>query len=170
MPQSHSVTALEIIRSPLPEILQVVQLMKKGVQQEDNLNEGDFKHKKMKTTNILYWAFTLPFVALMLLSAIDDFKPDPKFAACPDDLGYPLYLFSYLAVAKLSGVIAILVPGYPTVKEWAYAGFSFDLSGALYSLIAIGRPVLIWTPILLIYSLLSGSYIFYHKKLKSQQS
>ena len=125
--------------------------------------------KKMKTTNILYWTFTLPFVALMLLSAIDGLKADPKFAAYTEDLGYPLYLFSYLAVAKLSGVVAILVPGYPRVKEWAYAGFSFDLSGALYSLIAVGKPAIIWTPILLIYSLLSGSYIFYHKKLKLQR-
>ena len=123
----------------------------------------------MKTTNILYWGFTLPFVALMLLSAIDGLKLDPKFGAYTEDLGYPLYLFSYLAVAKLSGVIAILIPGYPRVKEWAYAGFSFDLSGALYSLIAVGRPIVIWAPILVIYSLLSGSYIFYHKKLKLQR-
>jgi hypothetical protein len=143
--------------------------MKKGVPEEDKLNKGNFNHKKMRTRNILYWVFTLPFVALMLLSAIVVIKPSFKFTAYTEDLGYPLYLFGYLAVAKILGVIAILVPVNPRIKEWAYAGFSFDLSGALYSLIAVGKPAIIWTPILLIYSLLSGSYIFYHKKLKSKQ-
>ena len=45
-------------------------------------------------------------------------------------LGYPEYLMTILGVAKLLGVVALLMPGFPLLKEWAYAGFTFDLLGA----------------------------------------
>ncbi|SMG65112.1 conserved hypothetical protein, partial [methanotrophic bacterial endosymbiont of Bathymodiolus sp.] len=51
-------------------------------------------------------------------------------------LGYPSYLLPFLGVAKLLGILAILIPGFPRIKEWAYAGLTFDLVGAMYSSIA----------------------------------
>ena len=71
-----------------------------------------------------------------------------------------------IGVAKLLGVIAILIPGFPRIKEWAYAGFVYDLTGAVYSSIAVGDPPGAWLPILIGYGIIAGSYIFYHKKLK----
>ena len=94
----------------------------------------------MKTTKILYWVFTGLILALMLFSAISTFIPNPQGAELAKHMGYPLYIFKFLAVAKILGVIAILVPGYPRLKEWAYAGFFFDILGAIYSFIAIGDP------------------------------
>ena len=53
-------------------------------------------------------------------------------------LGYPMYFFCILGVWKVLGAIAILWPGYPRLKEWAYAGIFFDLTGAAVSCAAVG--------------------------------
>jgi uncharacterized membrane protein YphA (DoxX/SURF4 family) len=54
------------------------------------------------------------------------------------ELGYPLYFFAILGIWKVLGAIAILVPRYPRLKEWAYAGIFFDLTGAAASCAAVG--------------------------------
>lgn len=56
-------------------------------------------------------------------------------------LGYPVYLLTILGVWKILGVIAVLVPKFPLVKEWAYAGFFFLMTGAIFSHIAVGDSV-----------------------------
>ena len=81
-------------------------------------------------------------------------------------LGYPDYFIPFIGVAKVLGVIAILIPGYPRIKEWAYAGLFFDLIGAVYSQIAIGGPIAPVSIMLLPIGLGVASYFFYHKKLK----
>jgi hypothetical protein len=53
-------------------------------------------------------------------------------------LGYPMYFFAILGFWKVLGAIAILVPRYPLLKEWAYAGIFFDLTGAAASCVAVG--------------------------------
>ena len=53
-------------------------------------------------------------------------------------LGYPMYFFGILGFWKVLGAIAILLPGYPRLKEWAYAGIFFDLTGAAVSCAAVG--------------------------------
>lgn len=88
----------------------------------------------MKTTKILYWVFTGLFAAMMLLSAIPDLLVTPDAVNIMSvQLGYPDYFIPFIGVAKVLGVIAILVPGFPRIKEWAYAGLFFDLIGAAYS-------------------------------------
>ena len=124
----------------------------------------------MKTIKILYWICTVLICALMLFSALSSFKTTPEGTAMAAHMGYPLYLFKFLAVAKILGVIAILVPGYPRLKEWAYAGLFFDLAGATYSFIAVGDPPANWLPMFIFIALLFGSYICYHKKLSPQSA
>lgn len=79
-------------------------------------------------------------------------------------LGYPHYLIPFLSVAKILGVIVLLVPGFPRLKEWAYAGFAFDLTGAVYSLISVGDAPKDWMPILIGGAILAGSYFLYHNR------
>jgi hypothetical protein len=55
-------------------------------------------------------------------------------------LGYPAYVVTLLGVWKVLGAVAVTVPGYPRLKEWAYAGVVFDLSGAAVSHLASGSP------------------------------
>ena len=122
----------------------------------------------MKKTNTFYWIFTGLFAALMLFSSIPDIlntADAQKFMH--DQLGYPNYFTPFIGVAKLLGVIAILAPGFPRLKEWAYAGLCFDLLGAAYSTISIGGPVA-GLFFLLPLALEAASYIFYQKRRKLQ--
>lgn len=123
----------------------------------------------MKKINIGYWIFTLLLAALMGAGAIPDIlsTPDAVQMVC-GHLHYPAYFLPFIGVAKLLGAIAILVPGFPRLKEWAYAGFTFDITGAVYSSIAVGDPPSAWVfTIILGYGLIFGSYIFYHKRRKA---
>ena len=124
---------------------------------------------KPKTLNILYWVFTLLFVALMLFSAIGGIKPTgDAIKIMHDMLGYPVYFISFISIAKLLGCIAILIPSFVRIKEWAYAGLFFDLAGAFYSGIAAGGKfdpmiltMLIW--------IIPGVLSYYYWRLKIAQ-
>ena len=95
----------------------------------------------MKRTKILYWIFTALFAFMMLSSAIPDVLSSPvAVKGMHEGLGYPLYFVPFIGVAKVFGVIAILVPGFSRIKEWAYAGLFFDLIGAAYSIASVGEP------------------------------
>jgi hypothetical protein len=83
-------------------------------------------------------------------------------------LGYPLYFTPFLGVLKLLGVIAMLIPGFPRIKEWVYAGFTFDLVGALYSFIAVGDKPKDYALFVIFFALLIVSYIYFHKRLEAK--
>jgi hypothetical protein len=122
----------------------------------------------MKKINIIYWIATATILLLMLWSAVGSFIPNPQGAKMAQTLGYQTYVFHFLAVAKILGIIAILTPGFPRLKEWAYAGFTFDLLGATYSMYASGVPVTNWAPMFVFIAILAVSYIYYHKKLAAK--
>jgi hypothetical protein len=119
----------------------------------------------MKKTTILYWVFTGLFSAFMLFTAIPDILMSPDAVTFIISLGYPKYLIPFLGVAKVLGSIVILIPGFPRLKEWAYAGLFIDLVGATYSNICVSGvdPGLLF--MVLPFGLGTLSYIFYHRKL-----
>lgn len=123
----------------------------------------------MKKTKIIYWILTGLMAAGVGVGAIFDAIPVPEAVAYVTRLGYPAYLVPFLGVAKILGVITILVPGFPRLKEWAYAGITFDLIGAMYSHIAFGDGAAVWMPIILFLFVVTGSYIYHHKLLKLKQ-
>jgi len=90
---------------------------------------------KPKTINILYWTFTVLFSLLMLFASVGGLQPTPDtIKVMHDGMGFPVYFIQFISIAKVLGVIAILIPNLRKgVKEWAYAGLFFDLSGAVYS-------------------------------------
>ena len=122
----------------------------------------------MKTTKILYWVFTILFSFVMFGSAIPAVMSSPdEIKGIHDALGYPIYFIPFIGVAKMLGVIAILIPGYPRIKEWAYAGLSFDLIAATYSIYCVpkmpgGGAWYFMAPFL---ALAAAAYIYYRKKL-----
>jgi hypothetical protein len=119
----------------------------------------------MKKTNIFYWVFTGLLALLMLGSSIPDIMNHPlAVKGMHEELGYPVYFIPFIGVAKFLGVIAILTPGFHRLKEWAYAGFAFDLIGATYSIFMIGKPD--WMFNILPLALLTASYVFYQKRKK----
>jgi uncharacterized membrane protein YphA (DoxX/SURF4 family) len=84
-------------------------------------------------------------------------------------LGYPIYFLTILGVSKLLGVIAVLVPRLPLLKEWAYAGFFFMMAGAIYSHIAVGDPLNELFPSTLLLALTIISWYFRPSDRKSYQ-
>ncbi len=118
-----------------------------------------------KRIKITYWIFTGLFSAFMLMASIPDILIVPEAITTFKHLGYPTYLLPFIGIAKVLGVVAVLVPGFPRIKEWAYAGLFFDLCGALYSGIAVKDPISGIAPAVIGLILFAGSYIFYHKKL-----
>ena len=94
-----------------------------------------------KRNKIIYWIATL-WLALGMVStgAVQLFKGKTGAGGVDmiTELGYPVYFLTILGVWKLLGVVAVLVPRFPLVKEWAYAGFFFAMSGAMLSHIAAG--------------------------------
>ena len=85
------------------------------------------------------------------------------------ELGYPKYMLTILGTWKLLGVIAVLIPGSPLVKEWAYAGFFFMMSGAAISHLAMGTRDEIF-PSLLLLTLTIISYLFRPQSRRIQEA
>ena len=94
-----------------------------------------------KTHKIIYWIATV-WLALGMLSTggVQLFRQKADVDQMTH-LGYPLYFLTILGVWKILGVVAVLMPKFPLVKEWAYAGFFFAMSGAVFSHLAIGDGV-----------------------------
>jgi hypothetical protein len=125
-----------------------------------------------KTTNILYWVFTILFSVLMIYSSYGSILvTDDAKKMIHEQLGYPVYFIPFTGWAKLIGSIVILIPGLRTVKEWAYAGLFFDLVAVVYSGIALsGRvdPMMFFMLVWFVPGILS--YVFWKKKLRAKRS
>ncbi|UEG49713.1 DoxX family protein [Ferruginibacter lapsinanis] len=91
-----------------------------------------------KRNKIIYWVATLWLALGMVSTGIVQLIKMKEEVAMFTHLGYPIYLLTILAIWKFLGVIAVLVPKFPLLKEWAYAGFFFAMSGAIFSHIAVG--------------------------------
>jgi len=122
----------------------------------------------MKRDKIIYWIATILTCAMMLLASVSGLMKSEQGIQLFKHLGYPEYLIGLLGVARILGIIAILTPGFLRLKEWAYAGFFFDLAGAAYSGYAVGDPLSMWALIYVQIIILFISYIFYHRLKKAR--
>lgn len=107
-----------------------------------------------KRNKIIYWVATL-WLALGMTATgsgqLLKMKAGQGGADMMTHLGYPIYLLTILGIGKLLGVITVLIPKFPLLKEWAYAGFFFIMSGAIFSHIAVGDSITeIWPSSLLL--------------------
>lgn len=91
-----------------------------------------------KAKTITYWIATALMSVGMLGSGIAQVMHVQQMIDLVKPLGYPVYFLSIIGTWKILGVIAILLPGFKLVKEWAYAGFFFVMTGALVSHLAVG--------------------------------
>lgn len=86
-----------------------------------------------KRNNIIYWITTIFLAVGMTAGGVQQTFQIGGYNAIVSGLGYPLYLLTILGIWKILGVVAILIPRFPLLKEWAYAGFFFAMSGAFVS-------------------------------------
>ncbi len=113
-----------------------------------------------KRNTIIYWVSTLWLALGMLSSGIVQVLKLQTEVDFITHLGYPVYFLMLLGVWKILGVIVILIPKRPLWKEWAYAGFFFTMSGALFSHLAVGGPITELFPATLLLFLTVVSYCF----------
>jgi|SRR5690606_7024199 len=117
----------------------------------------------------IYWVFTGLLAALMIISAVPDVLVVEEAVQIFEHLGYPRYLLPFIGTAKILGTLAILQWRFPRLKEWAYAGITFDLIGALYSHLSVGDPVQFLIPPILGLAFVVGSYATL-RTIESRQS
>ena len=113
-----------------------------------------------KRNKIIYWIATLWLALGMVSTGIVQFLKMKDEVDVITRLGYPLYFLTILSIWKFLGVVAVLIPKFPLVKEWAYAGFFFAMSGAMFSHLASGGPVKDIFPSLLLIALTVVSWYF----------
>jgi len=120
--------------------------------------------KSQRRDKIIYWTLTLiMFLPATAGAFVEAFTNGPaSIVKIMIALGYPLYLMKILGVAKIFGGIAILTGKLPRMKEWAYAGFSFDFLGATASHIITGDVAFALFPFVF-FLLLVVSYLLWHK-------
>lgn len=104
-----------------------------------------------KRNKIIYWIATLWLALGMVATGIVQLMKMKDEVDNIIHIGYPVYILTIIGIWKLLGVITILIPKFPLLKEWAYAGFFFAMSGAIFSHIASGNPIgKIFPPLLLL--------------------
>jgi len=88
--------------------------------------------------NAIYWLATAVLALELVVGGVWDILRAPQVRVVIDRLGYPAYFLVILGIWKLLGAVAVIVPRFPLLKEWAYAGVVFNLTGALASNVASG--------------------------------
>lgn len=116
----------------------------------------------MKAFKIAYWVSTVVFACLFTTTGTLYLLHFPAFVKRATELYYPIYLLDIIGLAKVLGGIALVVPKFPRLKEWAYAGFAFDFIGAIWSHFYVqgfGKYFLILVPL----SVLVVSYFSFQR-------
>lgn len=99
------------------------------------------KDWKMNLKSIGYWLTTILFGVAMGFGGFADLIQNPTVMEGMRKLGYPDYFAAIIGFWKIAGVVVLLIPGWRHLKEWAYAGFFFDLTGASASHLMISDPM-----------------------------
>ncbi|GGH24369.1 DoxX family protein [Dyadobacter endophyticus] len=113
-----------------------------------------------KRKRIIYWIFTAWLALGMTSTGIVQLMKMQKEVDMFAHLGYPEYLLTIIGAWKILGVVAVLIPKFPLIKEWAYAGFFFCMTGAIVSHMALGDPIGEVAPPLLLLVLTVISWYF----------
>lgn len=123
-----------------------------------------------RKAKLLYWVPTIMIALMMTGGGLSDALCSEQALEVMQRLGYPDYFTCLLGVAKLLGVGALLLPVPRVLREWAYAGFTFDVLGAAVSLLATGEAALGALAPLFAFGLILLSYRGWHKREPSPEA
>lgn len=114
-----------------------------------------------KRDQIIYWIATL-WLALGMTSTgiVQLIRMEEEVERTVTHMGFPIYFLTIIGGWKILGVVVVLAPKFPLIKEWAYAGFFFNMTGALFSHIVLGDPLSEMFPALLLLTLTVVSWYF----------
>lgn len=120
----------------------------------------------MKVNKIVYWTSTIIFAAFFLMSVTMYATKNPQVVEGMKLAGFPPYMLGILGTAKFLGVIALLQPKFKTLKEWAYAGFTINLIGAVWTHAATGTSFI---SALVFMAILAVSYVSWKRMLNARE-
>ena len=125
-----------------------------------------------KRNKIIYWIATLWLALGMTSTGVVQLIKMKEEVEMMDHLGYPIYFLTIIGIWKILGVFAVLIPKFTLLKEWAYAGFFFVMSGAIFSHLACGdATIALFGPILLLILTIASWYFRpLERKIVSVQS
>ena len=125
-----------------------------------------------KRNKIIYWVATVWLSLGMVSTGIVQLIPLEEEVEKMTQLGYPLYFLTIIGIWKLLGVVAVLAPKLTLVKEWAYAGFAFLMSGAIFSHLAVNDGLMEYfgPTLLLVLTIVSWYFRSGSRKLISQKN
>jgi hypothetical protein len=107
---------------------------------------------------IFYWVVTVIIALESVAGGVADLMQEPGYIHILSHLGYPAYFALILGLGKVLATFAILVPRHPRLKEWAYAGLSFQFIGAIISHIIVGDNVIALIAPIIFLSLVIASW------------
>ena len=116
-----------------------------------------------KTIKVTYWVLNILFCLFHVMDAGGGLAKAKAGVDAMNAMGYPIYLMGFLAVLKLLGVVALLQNKYKTIKEWAFAGFSFTLIGAAVSHACVNDQILFNIMPVVFLVILFALYYFWRK-------
>ena len=111
-----------------------------------------------------YWISTSLLALVMLYAGVLEVSHSPDLLEAMERLGFPAYLLTLLGTAKLIGAPLLLVQKFPRLKEWVYAGFSFDFGGAIICHTIVGDTLEVTLPSITCATLLVISYVSYRAR------
>ena len=116
-------------------------------------------NKKKISKKVVFWAVTGPLALNLFVSGLGALTRQDFLIEAMQSIGYPLYVMRILGVAYVLASIAIIAPGRPLLKEWAYAGVIFAMAGAIASHVSINDTFANAAPALILMSLVTASYM-----------
>lgn len=121
----------------------------------------------MKRTKTIYWILLILFSLMMLMDGVSGVMQAEEGKKAFDQLGYPYYVMTIVGIAKMLGIVGLLQPKYKTLKEWAFAGFTFNFLGASASWALSGGPTgFVFIPLVMLLVL----FAIYYPWKRMQQS
>lgn len=125
-----------------------------------------------KRNKIIYWIATLWLALGMTSTGIVQLMHREEEVNLFKELGFPIYFLTLMGICKLLGVVAILLPKLPLLKEWTYTGFFFSMSGAVFSILVSNHSIAQIFPPLLLLALTVTSWYFRpaDKKMSAQKT
>jgi DoxX-like family len=125
-----------LLVAPVSHMLSALVTNAEPVCQETTMNEQNDLTTSTRTRHIAYWVTTMLVAAEFASGGVIDLLHSTIFGT--QDLGYPAYFGNIIGVWKILGAAALLAPHFPLLKEWAYAGMFFTMTGAVATQIAVG--------------------------------
>lgn len=116
-----------------------------------SMTDADMLPSAARSRTVVYWIATGLVAAEFAVGGVWDLLQIQYVRTILSHLGYPMYFATFMGIWKLPGSVVLVLPGLPRLKEWVYAGMIYEMTGAVFSHLAVGDgPAAVAAPVVLI--------------------